>query len=141
MSSSFTISRILPFPRSLVQKAWTTPEFLATWWGPAGFSNDFEICNIEPDGDWIFTMIAPDGTAYANVSKWIEVKDDHIALEHVNAPHFFLRADFEDLGESTKIMWSMTFDSPEILETLRPIIEPANEENFDRLEACLNSMQ
>lgn len=85
-------------------------------------------------------MIAPDGTRYANVSKWLEVTEDHIFLEHVVAPHFFLRADFEDLSESTKITWTMTFDSPEMLESLKPIIAPANEENLDRLEDCLAKM-
>ena len=86
-------------------------------------------------------MIASDGTRYANVSKWLEIEEDHISLEHINAPHFFLRADFEDLRESTSITWTMEFDSPEIVEWLRPIIEPANEENLDRLEACLRNME
>jgi uncharacterized protein YndB with AHSA1/START domain len=135
--STLISSRLLPFPISKVQKAWTNPEFLITWWGPNGFSNEFEVCDIIPDGNWIFTMIAPDGTRYANVSKWLEITEDYITLEHVNAPHFFLRVDFEDLSESTKITWAMTFDSPEILEALKPIIIPANEENFNRLEECL----
>lgn len=138
--STFTTSRILPFPLAKVRQAWTTPELLAIWWGPAGFSNEFETCAIEPNGDWIFTMIAPDGARYANVSKWLEIEEDHISLEHINAPHFFLRGDFEDLRESTKLTWTMEFDSPEIVENLRPIIEPANEENFDRLETCLRNM-
>lgn len=133
----FTTSRIVPFPKGEVQKAWTTPELLASWWGPAGFSNEFEICEIEPDGDWIFTMIGPDGVRYKNISKWQEVTSDHVTLEHVNAPHFLMRAEFEDLGESTKITWTGTFDSPEIYEGLRTIIESANEQNLDRLEACL----
>ena len=134
---TFSNSRMLPFPRSKVLQAWTNRELLATWWGPKGYSNKFEICDIKTNGVWVFTMIAPDGTRYANVSKWLEVDDDHILLEHVVAPHFFLRSDFEDLSESTKMSWTMTFDTPEILASLLPIITPANEENFDRLEACL----
>lgn len=34
----------------------------------------------------------------------------------------------------------MIFDTPEILETLKPMIAPANEENLDRLEACLSKI-
>ncbi|MBP9811989.1 SRPBCC domain-containing protein [Candidatus Gracilibacteria bacterium] len=139
-NATFTNTRILPFPKEKVLRAWTTSELLAAWWGPAGFSNEFEICNIVPLGDWVFTMIAPDGTRYANVSKWLEVEDTHILLEHVVAPHFFLRADFEDLSESTKITWTMTFDTIEILESLKPIIAPANEENLDRLESVLEKI-
>jgi hypothetical protein len=82
-------------------------------------------------------MIAPDSTRYANASKWLEVDENSLFLEHVVAPHFFLRADLEGLSESTKITWTMIFDSKEMLENLKPIIAPANEENLDRLEACL----
>ncbi len=139
-NSTFVTTRTIPFTRKKVVKAWTTPELLATWWWPAWFTNRFEVCDISPGGDWIFTMISPDGTEYANVSRWQEVADDHVALEHINAPHFFLRADFEDLGNSTKITWKMTFDSPEILASLKPIITPANEENLDRLETCLSKI-
>jgi hypothetical protein len=120
-----------------VRKAWTTPELLATWWGPTGFSNEFEICDIRSGGDWIFTMVGPDGVRYPNVSKWLEVEDDHVAIEHVNAPHFFMRADFEDMEESTRLFWTGTFDSAEIYEALKQMIIPANEQNLDRLEVCL----
>ncbi len=86
-------------------------------------------------------MIGPDGTRYANASKWHEVEDNYILIEHVVAPHFFLRADFDDIGNATQMTWTMTFDSPEILESLKPIITPANEQNLDRLEACLQNMK
>jgi hypothetical protein len=85
-------------------------------------------------------MISPDGLRYPNVSKWLEVADDHVSLEHIVDPHFFLWADFEAVGEETKITWTMKFDTPEILEALKRIIVPANEENLDRLEACLAKM-
>lgn len=85
-------------------------------------------------------MVGPDGTKYPNVSKWLEIDHNHVALEHVNAPHFFMKADFEDLGDSTRIIWTWAFDTPEILETLKPIILSANEQNLDRLEACLQKM-
>jgi hypothetical protein len=85
-------------------------------------------------------MIGPDGVRYPNVSKWLEVADTHVAIEHVNAPHFFMRAEFEDMGNSTRLTWTGTFDSSEIYEALKPMIIPANEQNLDRLEACLTKM-
>lgn len=33
--ATFTNIRTLPFSISQVHRAWTTPELLATWWGPA----------------------------------------------------------------------------------------------------------
>lgn len=66
--------------------------------------------------------------------------DDHMSLKHVNAPHFFLRAEFEDQGNTTKITWTMTFDTREIFEAVKSVIMPANEQNLDRLEACLTQL-
>ena len=33
-----TITRIFDAPRSLVFRAWTSPEHLKRWWGPHGFT-------------------------------------------------------------------------------------------------------
>ncbi len=140
MSNTFVSERTIPFPREKVFQAWTNPELLATWWGPAGFTNTFEKCDITPGGDWIFTMIGPDGVKYPNISRWLEIEYNYVALEHLNDPHFFMKADFEDIGNATEIMWTMLFDTPEILAGLKPIITPANEQNLDRLEACLRKM-
>ncbi len=140
MSNTFVSERTIPFPREKVFQAWTNPELLATWWGPAGFTNTFEKCDITPGGDWIFTMIGPDGVKYPNISRWLEIEYNYIALEHVNDPHFFMKADFEEIGNTTKITWTMLFDTPEVLAGLKPIITPANEQNLDRLEACLRKM-
>jgi hypothetical protein len=140
MSNTFVTRRTVPFSREKVLQAWTNPELLATWWGPAGFTNTFETCDITPGGDWIFTMIGPDGVKYPNISRWLEIEHDYVALEHLNDPHFFMKADFEEIGNTTKITWTMLFDTPEILAGLKPIITPANEQNLDRLEACLRKM-
>lgn len=62
-------------------------------------------------------MIGPDGVRYPNVSKWHEITADYVYLEHVNTPHFFTRAEFEDMGNNTtKLTWTGIFDTPEIFE-------------------------
>jgi hypothetical protein len=40
-------------------------------------------------------------------------------------------------GEHTHLAWNQEFESPEVAEQLRPICEPANEQNLDRLQALL----
>jgi uncharacterized protein YndB with AHSA1/START domain len=35
-------TRIFNFHRELVFKAWSNPEHLQKWWGPAGFTNTFQ---------------------------------------------------------------------------------------------------
>ena len=46
--------------------AFSDPVRLARWWGPAGFTNTFTICEFKPGGQWSFTMHGPDGTNYPN---------------------------------------------------------------------------
>lgn len=39
--SEIVSSRIVKVPRELVFRAWTEPNHLKKWWGPAGFTNTF----------------------------------------------------------------------------------------------------
>jgi len=56
------ITRVFDAPRQLVFSMWTNPEYLAMWWGPAGFTNP--VCDIEVKngGALNIVMQAPDGT-------------------------------------------------------------------------------
>jgi hypothetical protein len=40
-------------------------------------------------------------------------------------------------SRKTELSWLQEFESSEVLEQLRPICEPANEQNLDRLEVIL----
>ena len=42
-----------------------------------------------------------------------------------------------DLGDKTGLAWVQEFENAEVAERMRPICEPANEQNLDRLEAIL----
>ena len=48
-----------------------------------------------------------------------------------------MTATLEDLGGKTKLTWHMLFESAAVCEKLKQICVPANEQNFDRLEAEL----
>lgn len=52
-------SRIFTSPRELVFKAWSDPDHLKNWWGPAGFTNTFEAFDFRPGGRWRFVMHGP----------------------------------------------------------------------------------
>jgi uncharacterized protein YndB with AHSA1/START domain len=41
---------------------------LSRWWGPAGFTNTFEVCEFKKGGRWSFVMHGPDGRNYPNES-------------------------------------------------------------------------
>lgn len=56
------IVRTFAAPRSLVFKAWTEPQHLMRWWGPAGFTTP--VCEIDPrtGGNYRFHMQSSEGT-------------------------------------------------------------------------------
>ena len=59
-----TFSRLIAAPRRLVWQAWTDPIHLATWWGPAGFTNPRCEIDVRTGGTIRIDMRAPDGTIY-----------------------------------------------------------------------------
>ncbi len=64
--SSLTTSREIPASVEHVFAAFSDPARLARWWGPAGFTNTFDVCEFKPGGQWSFTMHGPDGANYPN---------------------------------------------------------------------------
>lgn len=57
------ITRVFNAPRELVWKAWTEPERLARWWGPAGFAVSVVAFDLRPGGVFLYGMRTPDGEA------------------------------------------------------------------------------
>ncbi len=61
-------------------------------------------------------------------------------MEHTPEPHFSTEVIFEELGANeTKMTWTSTFERSEFLEKMRDFLAEKNQENFDRLEAELQS--
>jgi uncharacterized protein YndB with AHSA1/START domain len=131
-------SRTLDYPRPLVFKAWTTPEYLIHWWGPKGFTNTFNECHPKPGGRWRFTMHGPNGADYPNEMVFTKLRSpDRILLTHLTSPHFALDVTLEAKGTQTHVTWRQIFETSADLERVRLIAVEANEQNLDRLEAQL----
>lgn len=114
-------------------------ERLARWWGPEGFSNRFEVFDFQPGGRWVFHMIGPDGTAHPNESVFSAIATDrHVVVRHVCQPHFTLTITLTPSGGGTLLNWGQVFDDPSVAQAVRHIVEPANEQNLDRLGAELS---
>ncbi len=130
--------RILPVHPRDVFTAFEQPERLAQWWGPDGFRNTFEQFEFTTGGRWVFVMHGPNGANYPNEAVFREVTPDtKIVIEHISPPHFTLTLTLTAREDKTHVSWVQEFESPEVASKLRPICEPANEQNLDRLEALL----
>lgn len=118
--------------------AFEQPERLARWWGPAGFTNTFQQFDFRPGGRWIFTMHGPNGADYANESVFRGIlPETRIVIEHVVKPWYLLTATLTARGDRTHLAWVQEFESSEVARRIRPLVEPANEQVLDRLQALL----
>jgi len=132
-------SRQFSVPPASVFAAFADPAVLAAWWGPTGFTNTFHRFEFRPGGAWRFTMRAPDGAAYEMDHEFLDIVPAlRIGLRHHQPGHdFTLSVTFESHGAGTRLTWRMRFDDPGEGERLRAFLVPANEQNLDRLAACL----
>jgi uncharacterized protein YndB with AHSA1/START domain len=134
-------ARIFDYPPKALFNAFADPQKLAQWWGPAGFTNTFEEFDFRPGGFWRFTMHGPDGADYINESQFIEITEpQRIIFMHLRTMHKFkMTMTFEAIkGNKTRLSWRQEFETAEECERVMKFAGPANEENFDRLEAILS---
>jgi uncharacterized protein YndB with AHSA1/START domain len=136
--TTFSTSRQLATSPASVFGAIRDGERLAKWWGPAGFSNRFDVFEFHTGGKWIFTMIGPDGATYPNESVFSVIDADRkVVIQHTNHPHFQLAITLEASEGGTLLRWDQTFADASVAQAVRHIVEPANEQNLDRLSVEL----
>ena len=129
-------SRLISASPGRIFAAFENPEQLSRWWGPAGFSNTFEIFEFAPGGAWQYIMHGPNGRNFPNRSVFREiVPHSRIVIEHVSQPRYTLTIALSPTGENTNLIWRQEFETAEITAKLRSVVDPANEQNLDRLEA------
>ena len=84
----FVCTRLFEAPPATVFRAFTDPEILARWWGPAGFTNTFQEFTPERGRMWRFVMRGPDGNHYPMENEFLEIVPDRkIVLQHHQAGH------------------------------------------------------
>ena len=114
----FVHSRLIDATPEQVFSAFSQPERLARWWGP-------------------------DGTNYPNLNVFTSVEPPYrVEVEHMSEDHHFvLNMTFARQGSKTLVGWEQTFDSVAHKELIAPWVEPANEQNLDRLQRELARMR
>lgn len=135
-------SRVLNAPRELVFRAWSQPEHLKNWWGPAGFTNTFHEFDFRVGGHWRFTMHGPEKGNYENACEFIKIDPPAlIAWQRHSKPIFQVLATFEEVSpDKTLNVFKQLFHTAEECAKLKKYVLDKNEENFDRLERELERM-
>jgi uncharacterized protein YndB with AHSA1/START domain len=137
------MTRVLPASPSAVFGAFSTPDRLAKWWGPAGFtvpSVDFEP---RPGGRYRIEMQPPEGDPFQLVGEFREVDPpNRLAFTFVWEPpdpddvETLVELSFADRGESTEVAFAQgAFKT----EPRRELHRDGWADTFDRLEQFLSS--
>ena len=127
-------SRVLPFSPAAIYAAFASPELLAQWWGPEGFSNTFEVFEFKAGGQWRCVMHGPDCNDYPNESVFAVLElNSKVVIEHVCAPLFTLTVTLNPVENGTQLSWEQVFADEATAQAVKHIVEPANEQNLDRL--------
>ena len=111
---TMVLKRVIDAPVAALWAAWTDPESLPEWWGPDGFSCRTDRIDLREGGEWVFDMIAPDGTIFPNWHVYTkmtpESRIDYTLHWGENGPkHAESTVTFEDLGGKTRVTLAMTF--------------------------------
>lgn len=140
-SREIVSSRVIQAPQQKVFEAFRNPELLAYWWGPEGFTNTFETFDFRPGGVWKFVMHGPNGADYPNENIFVDIlESERVVFDHILPPKFRMTISFEKSDQANKTCFGfrMLFESAEMCEQVKEMCGPANEQNFDRLEAVLS---
>lgn len=135
---TLSTQRVLPFSAEAIYGAFAQADVLASWWGPNGFTNRFEVFEFQVGGRWVFTMHGPDGRSYANTSQFLALNPGQsIVIRHDCAPLFTLTVGLTAAPGGTLLTWDQAFDDAATADAVRAIVGDANEQNLDRLTRAL----
>ena len=135
-------SRIVSFSQELVFKAWTDPNHLKNWWGPAGFTNTFHEFEFKEGGKWNFTMHGPEKGNYVNSCEFTDLQfPSLIAWKRYSQPLFRVIVTFEEFNPNqTRIIFRQIFETARECNKIKPFVLDKNEENMDKLEMEIANM-
>jgi len=136
----FYSHRVVPYQPRAVFEAFARPELLTQWWGPAGFTSTFEVFEFRPGGRWTFVLHGPDGAHFPNKSVFLELAPSKLVIHHVSKPRYVLTVTIGAHEAGSTITWRQEFEDAAVAARIRHIVEPANEQNLDRLLAVLSGV-
>src|SRR3990167_4562223 len=113
--TTFSTSREIPATPERVFAAISDPQRLSRWWGPAGFTNTFSLCEFKKGGRWSLVMHGPDGKNYPNESVFAEIEPPRkIVIQHVSNPKYRLTIVLSSSAAGTVVSWLQEFESSKV---------------------------
>lgn len=121
---SMVIQRQIQAPVATVWGAWVNADTLPQWWGPDGFSCKTKRIDLRSGGEWVFDMIAPDGTVFPNHHRYTrltpEKRIDYMLLWGENGPkHADAWIEFTPTPEGTTVTLGMAMATVEELQNAK----------------------
>lgn len=141
------ITRWFDAPRELVFKAYTDPEAIPQWWGPAHLSTSVEALEPRAGGQWRFVQRDPEGNFHAFHGVFHEVTAPQRIVqtfEYAGAPgHVQLETlMLEESGGRTKMTAHSVFESVEARDGMVAAgMEGGFNEGMERLTRLLETLK
>jgi uncharacterized protein YndB with AHSA1/START domain len=141
------LTRVFDAPRALVFEAYSKPEHVRHWWGPARF--ELTVCEMDfrPGGTWRFVQRDTDGTEHGFHGEYREIVAPErlvYTFEYEGAPgHVSVESiTFDEHDGRTVATNVIVFDTPEARDaTLRAGMESGAAETLDRLESYARNLR
>jgi len=142
-----TYRRFVPAPPELVFEAWTKPEHLAQWLGPAYLEMSFCEIDLRVGGGYRFVHRAPDGTEHGFHGEYLEVVRPSrlvttFIYEGMPDAHSVDALNFEATEGGTLLHGTSTHSSvADRDQHLANGMEAGVRESYERLDAYVAEMQ
>lgn len=141
MDDKYTITTTIEInaPVAQVWAAWTNPEKIAKWWGPAGFHSTVKKLEVRQGGRFEIIMHGPDGTDYPNLYVFDHIEEQkQLIYTSTGSEEFGLAPyqaifDMEGVGSKTQIVFKARYISEE--EKRKHV------EDFHAIEGSLELLQ
>lgn len=143
---TLTLSRTINAPLQLVWDTWTQPGHIAKWWGPKGMETTIVKHDFRIGGEWEYTMIMPNGSAFIGEGKYIDI----IELKKICSSANFkpmtegveIQAYFDKQGEQTHFTFKVVHPTEAYCKQQREMgFENGWGSTFDRLEALIDTLK
>ena len=112
-----SLQRTFNAPIQLVWEAWSQPEHIAHWWGPRGMKVNVEEMDFSTGGKWMISMTMPDGNKFITEGTYQEINPPNKIVTTADfkpmTENVVLTVLFEDLGEQTKMTFSVLHETEE----------------------------